>query len=279
MPLSMPRIAFLTLIWLLPLMAAPVSADSLDRLIELSGIEHQLAATPQEFKQSFLPQVAQAFDADTLADFAVMLDRSLASDLMVARLRGYMQDRLTPREIRELIRWHVSVLGQRITRLETAASTPPGIEQLVASMDELLANPQRVAAVQSIESQLQLVDYNLALVTVTQGALLDAMVAGSGQAARVDRVSMQAMLNVKLTAIRPEVEHSTLAHLAYIYRDLSAADMQDYLAALQRPEMVKFNRSMMTGMADLIEDAFGELSVYLGERIQQLHSQQVALRH
>ena len=67
MPLSMPRIAFLTLIWLLPLMAAPVSADSLDRLIELSGIEHQLAATPQEFKQGFLPQVAQAFDADTLA--------------------------------------------------------------------------------------------------------------------------------------------------------------------------------------------------------------------
>lgn len=275
---SATRIALFTLLWLLSLSTAPALADPLDRLIELSGIEQQLAATPQEFKRGFLPQVEQAFDAETLADFGAMLDRSLAGERMLAGLREYMQGRLTPQEITKLLQWHESQLGQRITGLEAAASTPPGFDQLVASMDELLADSQRVAAVQSIESQLQLVDYNLALVTVTQGALLDAMVAGSGQAARVDRVSMQAMLNVKLMAIRPEVEHSTLAHLAYIYRDLSAVDMQTYLATLQQPEMVKFNHSMRTGMAGLIEDAFGELSVYLGDRIRQLQLQQVASR-
>lgn len=268
------RSVFFSMVALLAVMPGLATAEPLDRLIELSGIEAQLAATPEAFKRDFLVQVDGAFDDQTLREFESMIDRALASEVMVARLRSYLAARLSAEEVREVTRWYESDFGRRVTEFEVAASAPAALEAMLASMDTLLNDAQRVVSVQEIESHLQLVDYNLALVMVTQGALLDAIVAAAGREARIDRVSMQAMLDVKLAAIRPDVEYSTVAHLVYTYRELSAREMESYLGVLQQPAMENFNRSMMLGIARMFEEAFDEFAVRLGENIVQ--SQQIA---
>jgi len=264
------RSVFFSMVALLAVLPGLATAEPLDRLIELSGIEAQLAATPEEFKRGFLVQVEGAFDDQTLREFESMIDRALASEVMVARLRTYLAGRLSADDVRELTRWYESDFGRRVTEFEVAASTPAAVEQM-------LEYAQRVVSVQEIESHLQLVDYNLALVMVTQGALLDAIVAAAGREARIDRVSMQAMLDVKLAAIRPDVEYSTIAHLVYTYRELSAREMHSYLRVLQQPAMEKFNRSMMLGIAQMLEEAFDEFAERLGQNIAR--SQQIASVH
>lgn len=254
-------------------------ADQLDRLLDLTGLQQQLEATPREFKQGFLPQVQQAFDAATLQEFESLIDRSLASEVMIAHLHDYMvgmREGLSDAEIRALVTWHESDFGRKIVRLETQASKPAAVEKMLGSMETLLVDESRVAVFQAIESHLRLVDYNLALVQVTQGALLDAMVNAAGPSARVDRGAMHAMLNTKLAAIRPDVEYSTLAHLAYSYQDLSLVDLERYLRALQQPEMVRLNQALMAGMADVLEQAFNQFAQRLGARVVEL--QQVASR-
>lgn len=195
---------------------------AVDELLDLSGLNVQLAAISAGIRIQFLGTQGQLSDQD-LAVIDRIGARHFSAETLYARMRLELELRLDADRLEGALAWYRSPLGRRITRAEMAAIASAGEEASIPSPSDV-----RIELIQRLEASSgtaeTAVDVTLALVRSLTRALEPFRPAHLRQTpdqleARLVRVRTEALAPIRIACLQ---------NMLFAYRDLDDAELVEY---------------------------------------------------
>ena len=202
-------------------------------------------------------------------------ERIFQPDILFAAVAARVDDKFDDAEYDALEAYFSQGVGLRVTEAEKFAQSPENdaarAAETPAIIEDLLANnPERLDQIEQMIEAMDVVGSGTAMAMNLGYAMISGM-AGTGKlpgGLTDDQILM--MLNARRDQIEAEVFNSTVLSAAYTYRDISNADMADYLDFLQSDLGRKLYSVMESAQVDVLTAAsrkFGQdLMVLSGVR-------------
>jgi hypothetical protein len=239
------------------------------RLVLRSGMATQLHAIPIQFEHSAAQHrgrvPAQVITLVTQAGKEAFQPAKLHEEVV----RG-VASKMSPAGMRDALEWLESDIGRRITAVEEAAATSVSQEAMTRYLDGLKTLPpskQRVKLIGDVMSVANVVESSagtLEAITLGIAVGFDAMQPLEKQAGadllqlRLRESNLRGELLANLGAALP-------ALMLYTYRDVSDADLSDYVSFMQTPAGTEYTR---VGLG-AIEEALVRGSYRMGQLMQR----------
>ncbi len=254
--------------------AAGLSDDSLNKLLDLSGIDKQIGAFPDLLKLGVdRAQAAAKAQAAQGGQQAPLSDQDF-SDLKTAMVDafqpgpllqstgGAIRKKVTEPEATKLIAWFESDLGKKITQAEVDASTPAAQQDMINQAQTLLGDKDRMAFAQKLDKLLHATDERIKFQERNATAMLTAVSAkqNPGQQVSADDVKkLKQKIATALEHSRPNLEMATAVSFAYTYRNIDMESLNKYSAFLSSPAARHFYDSSRAGMANGLDQAVARM--------------------
>lgn len=230
--------------------SSEISGDSLDKLMDLSGLDKQVVELPG-MVMAGVQSASEEGAPISGAALTVMQEKvDAAFNPVVVRegIGSEIKNRISESDARELIVWYESELGRRVTREEEQASTPAAYQEMIGQAQPLLGDQQRVAIAQRINKLVNGTEMAMELQTNTGVAVFSAVSKALNPGEAIDIDGFRAMMAEQEPQIRQSIEQLLTLSFVYTYRNIDVAELEQYLAFLERPITMKFNDAGMTGM-------------------------------
>lgn len=236
--------------------AQQASSEDIDRLLQRSGIEHFLEALPQQVGEGLAAAIAEDPDgtallADSVQSLQDSANTTFASGQLAPVIRQVLERRIDADVAREVLAWLDSPLGTRLTLLENVASSPDFPRQLEAYMRTLPDNPpaaERLELLQELDRAANITESGIEVVLHMQLALVVAVVETLPEQQRPTIAELLQSLESERPAIEQMLKQVSLSSLLFTYRDVSDADLQQYIAFLGSPAGKLFQSSLIEGL-------------------------------
>lgn len=248
---------FLFLLFINSAFAAPASDASIDKLLNVSGLNKQLAQLPATVRAGIMQarQRGMKIPETTLNDMANIVSSSFHPDKLSKAIRTELKNNISASDAKSLFAWYESDAGKKLTKLEEASSTPDAYNQMLQDAKNLLADEKKVAVAKRIEKATNSVDMAMQLQTNTGTAVYTALLTAADPTKPVNLEPFKAQLASQEAQIRSRLQQFIILSLVFSYRDADAATMEKYIAFLEKPNTQKFNTSIMTGMNNAINQS------------------------
>ncbi|HEY5993836.1 MAG TPA: hypothetical protein VIU46_04455 [Gallionellaceae bacterium] len=240
-------------------------------ILSASGMKHSLDAMPASFVKGFhngmekaqnrLPQdlaqamensAKEAFPADGITN---SVTRAMKKDYSEKRYLEFLADLSSP-------------LARRMADLELKAAAPS--EQEVADFQEQLAsNPlsaQRSDLLHRLDTASRSTDLLTTIMFSISKGMMSGMIGASANCVSAAKLKeAEASLKANLDSSRPEMESLALNTLAYTYRDVSDADLAEYLKIYEKEN----SRHIQGVIYSAITEEFNQASARMGRGIMK----------
>jgi hypothetical protein len=250
---------------------APVLAAGADALLRVSGYDAQLAELPRQIKAGVatgaLRSLGDPAAADELDALSASVDAAFDPAPLRAALVETLESDLAAPQLAALLDWYGSALGERLTAAEVAAAAPEAQEDMVRSVPELMADPERVARAQRMARINDITDFVIAQQrrSMMATALLVSEFAAPGETPDLDLLSDQ--LDEMEPAMRMQVMQSMLAGYLYTYRDFTLEEIDRYLAFLETEASRTFTERSLQTILRMGEQIVDAMLADLGARL------------
>ena len=240
--------------------AGPAAADELDtRIAELmvrSGIDKQMNSYPANVRVGMEQGRAQSPLSD--AQYQLLMnsvskayDPAVMKQTMARRLRK----ELSLADVDGALDWLSSPLGRRVTLLEEEHSTPEAYQAMQAWLQGLKEPPPeaRMALIRRFDEAVGITEFTVTSIKHSQLAMVAALTAtqpAAKQRAAFDNVTE--MFEQRRDELLRSVATTTLPHMFYIYRSLSDADLQRYIAYAGSPVGKRYHAASKAALDDAI---------------------------
>lgn len=253
---------------------APAAA-TLEELLEASalkgifeGFGESISSSAESSGMPFEPAFLEAWQAAA--------EEVFAPALLAADFEARLADRFTQAELEELAVFFRSDFGKQVSAIENEVqSLSPG-DQL-AARDEGLALledlPPDSARSAAIEEALELVGAEMGRAML--GESMRAMMVGIAMSGAQGEIEVpwdeiDAQLDMLLPGLDAEVLASQRGIMAYAYRDLDDAQMEDYLAFLRTDAARRFYGVVGVAAGLVIHDAMARFGETLATRLNRV---------
>ena len=254
--LSRAALVFLISLSFLTLSQGASAADSLDKLMALSGLTKQVKEYPGVIKAGIHASYSKnpTMPYGSVQELMASADKAFVPGQILATTKKTLADTLSDDEVSELLTWYESDLGKKITREEEKASTPEAYEDMSINGHTLMGNQERVAMAKRLEDIINATDLSMALQEYTALAVYSALM--PGQAGNMEALKQNIV--AQLAQARPQMEQNVLMSLVYSHRNLDLAELKKYQQFLAKPAAKKFNRAAMQGIKAGMEDSIND---------------------
>lgn len=236
--------------------AQPLSQDTLDKLIILSGTDAQAkdaaASAGMMFSQSPLGQA----DSEKIKNFqATVMDYNL----LIEGASESLKAALTEEQGSKLVNWYESNFGNRVARAEEAGSSPEALQSAMQSAQSLLADAKRVEMADKMIDLMGAIEESIDMQKSLTSAVFAGMSTMQSPGEPVDLAGIDAMISAQIESAKPQIEQQMRVIILNMYKDFSLADLQSYYEVLARPEMQAFNKASAEGMLNVMSTAVQQL--------------------
>lgn len=253
---------------------APAAA-TLTELLEASALEGIFEGFGESISSS-AESSGMPFEPAFLAAWKAAAEEVFAPDLLEADFEARLEGRFTPAELEELARFFRSDFGKQISAIENGVQSLSADDQLAARdeglalLDELPPDARRSAA---IEEALDLVGAEMGRAML--GESMRAMMVGIAMSGAQGEIQVpweeiDAQLEMLLPGLDAEVLASQRGIMAYAYRDLDDAQMEDYLAFLRTEAARRFYAVVGVSAGLVIHDAMARFGEALATRLNRV---------
>ena len=258
------------------LIAGPAAADELDtRIAELmvrSGIDKQMNSYPANVRMGMEQGRAQSPLSD--AQYQLLMNSvSKAYDPVVMKqtMARRLRKDLRLADIDGALGWLSSPLGRRVTQLEEEHSTPEAYQAMQAWAQSLKEPPPeaRMDLIRRFDEAVGITEFTVTSIKHTQLAMVAALTAtqpAAKQRAAFDNVTQ--MFELRRPELLRNVTQQTLPHMLYIYRSLSDADLQRYIAYAASPVGKRYHAASKAALDDAIVRASHNAGVVFGDALR-----------
>jgi hypothetical protein len=216
--------------------AAPTRAmiESSETLLRYSGLERQLGLLGDGLEQQFRSQMGSSgAAAEVGAQMASAAREAFSAPAMRADALARLHGRWDPARAGEALAWLRSPVGRAVIGSEEAASKPEAYSALQAYATALPENPpdpKRIELVRKLDAAVHGTDQAasiLEMMAVASARAVDVAKGGAGAESGIEKA-----LAAQRPALRRTAQALTLTSYLYNYRDLSDAQLAEYLRFL-----------------------------------------------
>ncbi|WP_020406417.1 DUF2059 domain-containing protein [Hahella ganghwensis] len=230
-------------------LASP-SDESIDDILELSGVTSQVADYPGMIQAGFM-QGAQQSGSISESDAANIIDsinRTVVPAAILGDIRASVKKSVSENDIEEIQKWYKSDLGQEITNAEKAASTPESIQQMMGSAQELMQDTKRLEFAKRLDQLLGATEMTLDLQRSTSIAVYTAMMSAVQPDQEPDIQAIEDQMTAMESQMRASIEQYVAVSFIYTYQSISEEKLAKYETFLGTDAARKFNDSLIEGL-------------------------------
>jgi hypothetical protein len=229
------------------------------RLLHNSGLAVQLKSFPRQVDQD-LAQAQGRVPDELLAALRTAAKESFSPAAMHDDLVRGIAARLTVSEMRKALVWLDTDTGKRMTRAEELASeqlTPQTLQAHAEGLKRRPLSPRRSELVASLATATKAVE---SAATMMEGVALGIAVGMDSMQPAQKRLGVAALSEQLRQTMPPDKLREALAAMtpamySYVYRDVSDADLEAYLAFNRSNSGVRYNEAMMGALTEALSKA------------------------
>ncbi len=246
-------------------MASGVTNNSLSQLMNLSGINKQVANIPagitagmQQSRKQGSPLTDEQF-----SKIEKIMTKAFQPSDISNTISSKVKSELTEAEAQELLSWYKSDLGKKVTKAEEKGSDPAAVQEMINQANTLMADKERVKYAKRIDQLVKATDLTVEFQKSTATAIFTSLSKAINPGQPVDMKAFEARLTEAEPKMRQQVEQMITLSYVYNYKELSASEMNKYIDFLQRPSTKKFNDTTISGMKKALQDSANTMGASL----------------
>lgn len=264
-----PFLAFLVLLWA---GAAPAaSREELRSFLEITGFDVAIASMQQGAMQG--PGLAGEAPDSFGTQWAGLAERVFDPDEMIGRALDMMEAVMPDALVAHGQAFYATDLGQRLVAAENASHLAPDAERQATGQEILAAlsdeSPGRIENYRAMADAIGGVDASVkAVLEIQYRYLMAAMAAGVIDLNYVGE-DLRALLAEQIPELKQGLAASSLVGEAYTYRDFSDAEVAEYRAALEAPEMRQVYEILNAIQYEIMAERYEALAAALADLAPQ----------
>lgn len=232
------------ILWIIPVCLALLSGPAVfaaepsrgEAMLRLLGFDTAIGSFVEQVKSTDPGLKSDNSEFNAARD--ALADRIFRPDVLFAAVATRVDDKFDDAEYDALEAYFSQGVGQRVTEAEKYAQLAENAAERQAEtpliIEELLANnPERLDQIKQMVEAMDLVSSGAAMAMNLGYAMISGMASTGKMPGGLTDDQILMMLNSRRDQIEAEVFNSTVLSAAYTYRDISNADMDDYLEFLQ----------------------------------------------
>ena len=249
------------------LLGTAQAESKVQQLLEASGLVKQMESVP-ELIASQLGQAQQQgiyIAASEKAEIQRLALELFAVDQILTQVSAAVGDALSEQEIEEQLQWYQSAQGQAITAAEVRASSPEGVQAILANGAELLADESTVAFAQEVIALIQANEFALEIQKNAAIGMMGVVFSVLQPDVPLDFNSIEAQVAALAPNMLQQVEQFGLLASVYSYKDVDKQDLAAYKAFLNQPASQSFYSATLQALSKSLDSSARQL-------LQQLSS-------
>jgi hypothetical protein len=245
--------------------AGDISNASIQKLMELSGLNKQIAELPAGIEAGIAQEKQRnpSIPDAQLREVQQAIEKGFQPSVILNSIKAQLKNDLSERDAKYLLAWYESDLGKRITKAEQAASTGESLREMMTNSQRYLADKNRVWMAKRLDFLMGATDKMVQMQMNTSLAVFSSLstALNPGQPANIEAFKSQ--LSSQEPQIRANAEQFMVLSLVYPYKDIDLSNLKQYADFLQHPIGTRFNESVFKGMDNGFQQGVGEMTRYL----------------
>lgn len=243
---------FILITFLVPAVAssANISNNSLDQLMQQSGLNKQIQAIPAGILVGMKQSVQQGapINDEQLMKIENSVNNAFKPAQISNTISSTLKRALSQNEAEELLTWYSSDLGKKITIAEEQASEASAYQDMLSQAQTLMADEERVTLARQIDTLVKASEMSFDLQKYTAVAVYTSVSNAMQPGNKVDIEAFEAELAKQEPQMRQQIQQLVTLSLVYNYKDFSTDEIKQYIGFLERPASKKFNNNALSGM-------------------------------
>jgi hypothetical protein len=246
----------------------PAVLANIDEAFRLAGVRNLLESLPAHVSEMTSAAVAQ-FPKEQRQQFEPMIKevglKFLDPDAFYRQLRAYFVKHHDAGHMNTFLALERTPVYRTMHRLEEAANSAAGQAARRRFENNLKSDPpsqKRVLIMQRLDEAGNMTGLQVRMVI----AIVNSMSAGLGAQMPPD---LEAQSTAFAAKIRPILANNVLHTNLYVYRNADDAELEDYAAAAQQPDVEWFNRNLQGAMLALAGDRAGKAGEAIKVKVSQ----------
>jgi hypothetical protein len=249
---------------------ADVSDESVNKLLELSGLTEQVGQFPELIKAG-MEQAKQPGSPISDAEYTFMLssiNEAFVPEKITHAIGQSVKASMTQTEANQLLAWYESDAGRAITDAEESASTPEAYQQMMASAPSLLKKTDLVQTAKRIDVLLNATETTLQAQEQSSLAVYLALMTAIQPDTAVDIAPFKAEMAAQKSQMQTEIQNMVVVSLVYAYQNVDPQNLQKYEAFLSDATTAKFHQVVLSSMSKAFESGAGDWGRTLGQHFK-----------
>jgi hypothetical protein len=230
--------------------------SKVDRLMELSGIQHQLASIGPMMASGLSPESTGMSDA-ALKKSGDVLASAFREDKLADHVRGELKSSLSDSETEIMLEWYKSDKASNITEAENNATLVQpqvlmGEVQKLQDRTKLLSLASEVAELSNAADMMMEFQKRIAL------SVYAAVSAKQNPDEPMDFDAVEPVIDAQLQAVSGQMDQMVVAYMVYAWKDIPEADLEEYVAVLRTEAGRAFTQTSTSSMLNAMNLAFSD---------------------
>ena len=246
----------------------PSVLANIDEAFRLAGVRTMLESLPAHVTEMTSAAVAQ-FPNDQRKQFEPVIKevsrKFLDPDTFYRQMRAYFAKHYDAGHMDTFIVLERTPVYRTMHRLEESAETEAGRESRRRFENNLKSDPptqKRQLAMQRIDDAGNMTGLQIRMVI----AIVNSMSAGLGAQMPPDLEAQSTAFTAK---VRPILANNILHMNLFVYRNADDAELEDYIAAQQQPDVAWFNKNLQGAMLAVAGERAGKAAEAIKIRVSQ----------
>jgi hypothetical protein len=229
---------------------AEVSDKSIDELLDLSGLTMQVNQFPDLIKAG----VERAkYEGTPIPDdeYNLLLnsvDDSILSSEIIEGIRSSLKKSIDEKDVKNLFAWYKSELGREITQAEESATTPAAYQQMMQSARSLLANKERIAFANRLDTLLGATDMTMDIQEQSNIAIYSAIMTAMRPNIPLNLEPLKVQMDATREQMYAGIKQMVNISFVYTYQNIEKENLTKYESFLDEPSTMKFNKIIKKGL-------------------------------
>ncbi len=241
-------------------------------LMAKSGVNKQVEQIPMLMLYGMneaIQQSQQPIPPDVFENLKQAVLASFRADSMLEKIQQNIEKNLNTYDVEAILQWLTSPLGEKITKLEVAASTSSAYETITSMKDELLKDTARVKKIRKLDAAIKATESSVDLALNTQIAVASSMAAAFApdDPALFDQIVKSTEAGRK--QLETVVKEQTLVSLLYTYRTLKDDEIDKYIDFASSDLGRRYQAVMNDGLNSGVLSASREVGKSFGQTLRK----------
>jgi hypothetical protein len=260
---------------------AAMAQDHKEKLIQelyvKSGIKKQVGQLPRLIQLGFDETVAaeshfKAMPQSEIGEIRASIETVFAPGKLKKTILSECRDKLSIGDLKNVLEWLKSPIGQKLTQLEESASTPEKyneMQQYAMQLQKSPPPPERLKIVRQLDSAMKATEIGVEVAMNTQLAVAIGVVASLPQEQQPPNDHLVAMIEKTRSQVEDALQGEILVSLLYTYSSVTSEELGRYIAFASSSAGINYHNATVSGLKKALLEGGYEWGRIIADIIKQ----------